>query len=121
MCSSDLTATTEIYTLSLHDAFRSPTEEGLARLVLAIDEIDRGGGEFLIHRLHPLLHEGSGVLDLAVGERVDDAARAESLLELGALRIVGILRLFLGIQVIEVAEELVEAVVRGEDSSLSPR
>ena len=38
------------------------------------------------------------------------AARAEALLERRVLRIVGILRLFLGVEVIEVAEELVEAV-----------
>jgi xanthosine utilization system XapX-like protein len=42
---------------------------------------------------------------------VDDAARTELLLELRALRVVGVLGLFLGVQVVEVAEELVEAVV----------
>ena len=38
------------------------------------------------------------------------AARAELRLELGILRVVGILRLVLGVEVVEVAEELVEAV-----------
>ena len=47
---------------------------------------------------------------LAVGHAVQHAARAELLLERRILRIVGQLRLFLGVQVIEVAEELVEAV-----------
>ena len=42
---------------------------------------------------------------------MDHAARAEVLLELGGLRVVGVLRLFLGVEVVEVAEELVEAVV----------
>ena len=42
---------------------------------------------------------------------VDHAARAVLLLELGILRIVVGLRLFFGVQVIEVAEELVEAVL----------
>ena len=41
---------------------------------------------------------------------VEHAARAELLLERRILGIVGQLRLFLGVQVIEVAEELVEAV-----------
>ena len=64
----------------------------------------------------------AGVLDLAV-RRVDleHAARAELLAELRVLRIVGILRLLLGVEVVEVAEELVEAVVVGRNSSRSPR
>ena len=45
-----------------------------------------------------------------VGPGVQHAARPELLLELGVLRVVGVLRLLLGVQVIEVAEELVEAV-----------
>ena len=40
------------------------------------------------------------------------AARAEMLLELRVLRVVGVLRLLLGVEVVEVAEELVEAVHR---------
>ena len=38
------------------------------------------------------------------------AARAELLPEIRVLRIVGVFRLFLGVEVVEVAEELVEAV-----------
>jgi hypothetical protein len=56
--------------------------------------------------------ERAGVGDAAVGEAVDHATRTEVLLELGVLRVVGVLRLLLGVQVIEVAEELVETVVR---------
>src|SRR5262249_54366230 len=41
---------------------------------------------------------------------LEDATRAELLPELGILRIVRILRLLFGVQVIEVAEDLVEAV-----------
>ena len=41
----------------------------------------------------------------------DHPARAELLLERRALRVVGVLRLLLGVQVVEVAEELLEAVV----------
>ena len=47
----------------------------------------------------------------AVGEAVDHAARTVLLLERRILRIVRILRLFFGVQVVQVAEELVEAVV----------
>ena len=64
--------------------------------------------------LHALLGERAGVLDrlpaLAVGDAVEHAARSELLLECRILGIVGQFRLFLGVQVIEVAEELVEAV-----------
>ena len=49
------------------------------------------------------------------GTGVHDPARAEFLLELGSLRVVGILRLFLGVEVIEIAEELIEAVGRREE------
>ena len=44
-----------------------------------------------------------------------DAARAEALLELRVLRVVGVLRLLLGVEVIQVAKELVKAVRRGQE------
>ena len=63
--------------------------------------------------------ERAGVVDglatVAVGLAVEHAARAEPLPELGVLRIVGVLGLLLGVEVVEVAEELVEAVVRGQE------
>ena len=72
--------------------------------------------EFLVDRLHALLGQRAGVLDrlpaLAVGLALQDAARAELLLEFRVLGIVLVLRLLLGVKVIEVAEELVEAVHR---------
>jgi hypothetical protein len=49
--------------------------------------------------------------DLAIRGRLEHAARPEPLAETRVLRIVRVLRLFLGVEVIEVAEELVEAVV----------
>ena len=65
------------------------------------------------------LVSGPGVLDplpaLAVRPAVQHASGSEPLLELRVLRIVRVLRLFLGIQVIEVAEELVEAVHRRQE------
>ena len=45
---------------------------------------------------------------------IEHAARAELLAELGVLRVVGMLRFLLGVEVIEVAVELVEAVHRGQ-------
>ena len=82
--------------------------------------------ELLVHRLHALARERTGVLDglladpaearvlrriVAIGRLAfQHAARAELGAELGVLRIVGVLRLLLGVEVVEVAEELVEAV-----------
>ena len=63
---------------------------------------------------HALLGQRAGVLDrlpaLAVGHAVEHAAGSELLLERRILRIVGQFRFFLGVQVIEIAEEFVEAV-----------
>ena len=72
--------------------------------------------DLLVDRLHPLLRQRAGVGDrlpaLAVGDAMQHAARTELLLERGILGIVGQLRLFFGVQVIEIAEELVEAMHR---------
>lgn len=54
--------------------------------------------------------ERPGVLDPTVGVRVQDSARPEALLELGVLRVVGVFRFVRGIEMVEGAEELVEAM-----------
>ena len=105
-----------------------PAEERLARGVLALHEVDRGGRSLVVDRLHPLLGQRAGVLDrlladlaearidrrivLVGGLALEHAARAELLEIRRVLRIVGQLGFFLGIEVIEVAEEFVEAVDR---------
>ena len=82
----------------------------------------------VVDGLHALLGQGSGVLDLLlpylaearidgwvvrVGrESMQHAARTEFRSERWVLRIVLVLGLLLGIQMIEIAEELVEAVQR---------
>ena len=58
-----------------------------------------------------LIVSGPVSVDLAAGETMDDAARAELLLELRVLRVVGMLWLLLRVQVVEVAEEFVEPVI----------
>ena len=101
-------------------------EPGAALFRLPIDEIERRSEELFIHSLHALLGERSRVLDrlfahlaeLLVDGRVvlvgcfalQHAARAEFLSERRVLRIVRIVRLFLGIQVVEVAEEFIESM-----------
>ena len=91
-----------------------PEEEGLVRLRLLLHPRESAIGDLFVDRLHALLGQGTGVLDrlpaLSVSHAVEHAARPELLLEFRILGIVGQLGLFLGVQVIEVAEELVEAV-----------
>ena len=76
-------------------------------------------GHLVVDRLHALLRERARVLDLlpalAIGPAVEHAARSEPLLESRVLRVVRVLGLFLGIEVVEVAEELVKAVLRGQE------
>ena len=93
-----------------------PEKKWLVRLLGALHEVKRPGGDFLVDRLHALLGQRAGVGDASVGEAVDDAARAKLLLELRVFRIVRILRFLLGVQVVEVAEKLIEAMVRSAAS-----
>jgi hypothetical protein len=99
--------------------------------VLAPDEVDGRGDRLVVDRLHPLRRQRPGVLDplrpdapvpLFLGRvvflrrpRVDHAARTEppgELRKLSGRRPVRVLRLLLGVQVVQVAEELIEAVDR---------
>ena len=95
-------------------------------LVLAVDEIDRRADEFLVHRLHPLGVKRAGVFDHLLadppvggidgrivgvaGPAFEHAARPELGPELRILGVIRILRLFLGVEMVEIAEEFVEAV-----------
>ena len=93
-----------------------PHEPRLAGGMLLADEGKRPVGGFIIDRFHPLLGQRTGVLDalatLAVRPGMQHAAGAEFLTERRILRVVEVLRLFLRIQVIEVAEEFIKAVHR---------
>ena len=68
----------------------------------------------VIHGFHPLPGERAGVLDLlraiGIGPGMNDTARAEVLLEFGIVGIILVLGFLLGVQMIEVPEEFVEAV-----------
>jgi hypothetical protein len=101
-------------------------EPGLSFLRLALHEIDRRRQEFLVHRFHPLLVQRPRIFDgllpdlaelivhrwiVLVGRlAAKHTARSEPLAEVRILRIVRIFGLLFGVEVIEVAEELVEAV-----------
>ncbi len=100
-------------------------------LGLAVDEVDSGSEKLLVHRFHTLGVESAGILDdlladLAVGwinGRIVLIARfclehapwAKLGAEARVFRIIYVLRLFLGVEVIEIAEELIEAVHRRQE------
>ena len=88
-----------------------PEEEGFVVLSRPFHEVEGLGVDFLVDGLHALAGQRAGVLDFAAGETVDDAAWCPFLFELGGLRIVRVLGFFLGVEVVKVAEEFVEAVV----------
>ena len=107
-----------------------PHEERRARFVLPLDVVDAGAGGVVVDGLHPLGVQRSGVLDglLADGAELrivgflgdfvgglalQHAARQGEIVQLRELvgvRVVELLGLLLGVEVIEVAVELVEAV-----------
>src|SRR5579871_2728985 len=82
--------------------------------MLALDEIQRTAQEFFVDGLHSLFGQRPSVLDLLGAVRLcpamQDAARSEFFLEFRVLRVVGVFWLLLGVQMVEVAEELIEAV-----------
>ena len=98
-----------------------PDEEGLVGAVGLLDEAHGPVGDVFVDGLHPLPGERPGVLDAAVREAMDDAARPEPLPEVRGLGIVGELGLLFGVQVVEVSIELVEAVVRRQELVLVPQ
>ena len=107
-----------------------PDEERLARVVRLLHEFLGARDEVVVAGLHALPRERAGVLDFLLAdpaparldgrivgvrrEGVHDAARPERLVKVRKLLLIGIVvrfRLFLGVEVVEIAVELVEAVV----------
>src|SRR6266542_829004 len=103
---------------NVHPASVEPAKERLAVFFGFLNEVYRAREELLVDSLHALLGERTSILNFlsAVGVRkgMNHTPGTELLPERGVLRIVHVLRLLLCVQVVEVAEELVEAVVRGQ-------
>src|SRR5262245_32792828 len=94
-----------------------PQKEWFARLVLALDEVDGGGLEFIVYRLYSLLRERACVFDFLsavwICPAMQDTAGAILLFETREILLGGIiaqLRFFFSVQVIEVSKELIEAM-----------
>ena len=112
----------------MHGCCVEPQEERLARLVALVDEAEGFFGNLIVNRFHAFLGQGTGVLDrllaypaktgidrwiVLVGRQaVHDASRPEFLEKSGIFGIVDFFRFLFRVQVIEVAEELVESVRR---------
>ena len=96
-----------------------PDEERLVILLGALQIIAACRENLFVDRLHALLGQRAGVLDclsaLAVGFAFQYSARTELLLELRVLGIVRILGLLFGVEMIEVAEELIESMQRRQE------
>ena len=106
-----------------------PEKERLAGLGLPLDVLHGAAGDVVVDRFHTLLGQRAGVADGLLADpaeaRVDrrivgvgglavhDAARTEPLAKVRKIpwvRVIRQFRLFLGVQVIQIAVELVEAV-----------
>ena len=88
-----------------------PHEERLVCFLCSLHEVKRLGIDFLVDGFHPLLGERPGIGHSAIGKAVDHATRTKALLEGRIFRVVGMLWLFFGIEVIEVAEKLIESML----------
>ena len=117
----------------MHPGGVDPDEERCVVVVGALDEILGCVHELDVTRFHAFTGQRAGVLDALFadatpprmlggivflrGPGVDNAARSKDILEVGKIRfgrIVHMLRLLFGVEVIEVAKELIEAVGGGQ-------
>jgi hypothetical protein len=103
-----------------------PEQERLAGRVRSVDEVERACEQVVFDRLHPLSRQRARVLDDLLADAaeacvlrrvvvvrslaVKHSARLEELHRRLVARVVGLLGLLLGVQVVEVAVELVEPV-----------
>ena len=110
----------------VHTCRIEPDEERFVGAGLPLNEVDRGGAGLVVDGFHALFGQCARILDGLLADPAETwilsgvvavrrlapqhAARTEPGPELRVLGIIGMLRLLLGVEVIEIAEELVEAV-----------
>ena len=115
----------------MHAGRVEPDKERLFVAVRTVDKVNRGRDEFLVDRFHALPGKGPGILAFLFAPRAkarvvargvgrgrdtfQNTARTKLRLEGGGVRIIGMLGFLLGVQVIEIAEELVETVYGGQE------
>src|SRR5271170_6285898 len=100
----------------MHAGEVHPRKEWRSRVGLLGDEVLAGFCGFVVNGFHPLYGQRSGVFDLAVRIRVDDAARVVALQEIGIIaEPVWAFGFFFRVEMIEIAEEFIEAVIGGQE------
>src|ERR1700693_580022 len=90
-------------------------KERLPLVVTLVDEAESMFGCLFIDGFHAFLGEGARVLNflsaLTISPAVQHTSGSEPLFEFRVFRIVRVLRLFLGIEVVKIAKKLVETVL----------
>src|SRR4051794_21402601 len=103
----------------MHSGRVVPNKKRFSFRVALVDELEGVFGYLFIDRFHALASERTGIFDLlptvAICPAVEYPSGAEALLEFRVLRIVRVFRLLLGIEVIEIAEKLIEPVHRRQE------
>ena len=92
-----------------------PDEKRFTRCVRPLHKIHCCVGKLLIYCFHAFTSEGTGVLNLAIGIKVNHIAGSKMLAKLGVLGVEVCLGFFFCIQVAETTEKLVEPMVRREE------
>src|SRR4051795_3347012 len=91
-----------------------PKEKRLLLLCLLFHPFESAAGNLFVDGFHAFLGQRAGINDglpaLAIGETVKHTAGSELLPEFGVFGIVGQLRLFLGVEMVEIAEEFIESM-----------
>ena len=98
----------------MHASGVKPHKERLVLFGGALNKLLGAVEKFEIHRLHALFIKRPRIRHAAVGEAMHHTARTKTLPKGGVLRVVRILRLLFGVEVIEVAKEFVEPVLGGQ-------
>jgi hypothetical protein len=102
----------------MHVSEIHPHKERVAGRMLVFDKFDRPGRNIVVNGFHALSGQRAGILDLLrpirLGITVNNTPRAEFFPELGVLWIVTVLRLLLGIQVIEIAVKFIKTMIGGQ-------
>ena len=87
-----------------------PKEKRLLVLRLAVEEIERFRHDLIVERLHSLRGQRAFVLRRTIGSAGNNSTRVELLAELRISRAIGIFKVFIAVEMVEVAEVLVEAM-----------
>ncbi len=109
----------------VHGSGVVPDEEGLPFIVGLVDEVERMLGRLIVDCFHTVPGQRTSVFDLlsthAIRPTVQHASGSEVLFERRVLRIIRILGFLLRVEVVEVAEKLVEAMLGRKKRILVPQ